>query len=160
MSINISPLQLMLKDFIPNIKAIIEKYNVDYKCLCFEITEGVLLDNKEIVFDNIKSLKELGIKIALDDFGTGYSSFNYLRNYKLDILKIDKSFLKTNDKLDFDIINQIKELAHLLDMEVVMEGVETEEQFNIMKDMNIDYLQGYYFSKPISLQEFKKMLKG
>ncbi|WP_250278344.1 bifunctional diguanylate cyclase/phosphodiesterase [[Clostridium] colinum] len=159
-SINISPLQLMLKDFVSNVIEIVDKYSIDYKQLCFEITETVLLDNKEFVLENINKLRDLGIEIALDDFGTGYSSFNYLRNYKLDILKIDKSFLQSNKKLDFDIINQIKELAHLLNMEVVAEGLETEEQFEIIKNMGIDYLQGYYFSKPIPLDEFKKMIKG
>ncbi|MDE6182536.1 MAG: bifunctional diguanylate cyclase/phosphodiesterase, partial [Eubacteriales bacterium] len=158
-SINISPLQLMLKDFVDNVKNIAEKYNIDYNLLCFEITETVLLDNRQYVMSNINKIKELGIKIALDDFGTGYSSFSYLRNYKLDILKIDKSFLKANQKLDFDIIKQIKDLAHLLNMDVIIEGVETKEQFDIMCSINIDYLQGYYFSKPIILEEFEKLLQ-
>ncbi len=159
-SINISPLQLMLKDFVDNVKNIIDKYNINYNLLCFEITETVLLDNRQFVISNINMLRELGIKIALDDFGTGYSSFSYLRNYKLDILKIDRSFLRTNQKLDFDIIKQIKDLAHLLNMEVVIEGVETKEQFDIMCSIGIDYLQGYYFSKPVILEEFEKMLQG
>ena len=159
-SVNISPLQLMLKDFVDNVINIVNKYNISYNLLCFEITESVLLDDRQFVVPNIKMLRDLGIKIALDDFGTGYSSFNYLRNYKLDILKIDKSFLGNNEKLDFDIINEIKQLSHLLNMEVVIEGVETKEQFNILGEIGIDYLQGYYFSKPIALEEFKKMLKG
>lgn len=159
-TINISPLQLMLKDFVSNVKNIIDRYNLDYKLICFEITENVLLDKKQYILENINKIRELGIQIALDDFGTGYSSFNYLRTYKLDILKIDRTFLKKNQKLDFDIINQIKELAHLLNMKVVIEGVETKEQFDIMGEINIDYLQGYYFSKPVLLDEFKKMLKG
>ena len=159
-SVNISPLQLMLKDFVDNVINIVSKYNISYNLLCFEITESVLLDDRQFVVPNIKMLRDLGIKIALDDFGTEYSSFNYLRNYKLDILKIDKSFLGNNEKLDFDIINEIKQLSHLLNMEVVIEGVETKEQFNILGEIGIDYLQGYYFSKPIALEEFKKMLKG
>lgn len=159
-TINISPLQLMLKDFVSNVKNIIDRYNLDYKLICFEITENVLLDKKQYILENINKIRELGIQIALDDFGTGYSSFNYLRTYKLDILKIDRTFLKKNQKLDFDIINQIKELAHLLNMKVVIEGVETKEQFDILGEINIDYLQGYYFSKPVLLDEFKKMLKG
>mgnify|MGYP001851194379 FL=1 len=158
--INISPLQLMLKDFSSKVKNIIDKYNIDYSLLCFEITETVLLDKRQYVLENINNIRNLGIQIALDDFGTGYSSFSYLRTYKLDILKIDRTFLKENQKLDFEIIEQIKELAHLLGMEVVIEGVETKEQFEIMSQMGIDYLQGYYFSKPILLDEFKKMLKG
>lgn len=158
--INISPLQLMLKDFSSKVKNIIDKYNIDYSLLCFEITETVLLDKRQYVLENINNIRNLGIQIALDDFGTGYSSFSYLRTYKLDILKIDRTFLKENQKLDFEIIEQIKELAHLLGMEVVIEGVETKEQFEIMSQIGIDYLQGYYFSKPILLDEFKKMLKG
>lgn len=157
-NINISPLQLMLKDFVPKVMDIVEKYKIPYRFLCFEITENVLLDNRQFVLTNIDKLRDLGIKIALDDFGTGYSSFKYLRSYKLDSLKIDRSFLKGNEKLDFDIINQIKELAHLLGLEVVVEGVETKTQFEAMKKINIDYLQGYYFSKPIPFEEFKKML--
>lgn len=158
--INISPLQLMLKDFSSKVKNIIDKYNIDYSLLCLEITETVLLDKRQYVLENINNIRNLGIQIALDDFGTGYSSFSYLRTYKLDILKIDRTFLKENQKLDFEIIEQIKELAHLLGMEVVIEGVETKEQFEIMSQIGIDYLQGYYFSKPILLDEFKKMLKG
>lgn len=157
-SINISPIQWMLKDFVEETKKIVEKYNIDYKYLCFEITEGVLLENKTYVTSNIEELRNLGVKIALDDFGTGYSSFNYLRVYNLDILKIDKSFLRENENLDYDIVNQIKELAHILNMKVVVEGVETKQQFDAMIDMDMDYVQGYYFSKPLLEEEFKSML--
>ena len=166
-SINISALQLMLKDFVPEIIKILDRYNISYNNICFEITETVLLDNKDNVLENINKIKDLGISLSLDDFGTGYSSFNYLRTYKLDFLKIDKSFLKNSDsddynllKLDYDIINQIKEISHLLDIEVIMEGVETREQFNVMRDIGIDYVQGYYFSKPLCLKDFEDKLKG
>ena len=160
-SVNISPVQWMLKDFVLRTKEIVERYNVDYNLLCFEITETVLLEEKSHVSNNIEEIKRLGINISLDDFGTGYSSFNYLRIYNFDVLKIDKSFLRNLEETDLKIINQIKSLAHILKMKVVIEGIETQEQFDKMIGMGIDYIQGYYFSKPLLEEEFKnKLMEG
>lgn len=158
-SINVSPVQLMEIDFLKNIKQIINNYNIDFKCICFEITESVVLDTNFIVLNNIKRLYELGIKIALDDFGTGYSSFSYLKKFKLDILKIDKIFIDDATEIDYKIVDNIKNIAHNLGMDTVIEGVETLEQFNMLKDIECDYFQGYYFSKPITLENMKKFLK-
>lgn len=157
-SINVSPIQLMSFDFAENVKKIINKYNMDFKNLCFEITESVVLDENIIVYDNIYSLHKMGASIALDDFGTGYSSFGYLNKYKLDILKIDRMFIANAKDEDFNIVENIKNIAHLLNMNVVIEGVETEEQFEKLNNLGCDYFQGYYFSKPVSFDELKKML--
>lgn len=157
-SINVSPVQLMEIDFIEKIESIINKYNIEYKCICFEITESVVLDSNSVVLSNIEGLYKLGIKIALDDFGTGYASFSYLKKFKLDILKIDKIFIDNANEMDYKIVNNIKSIAHNLRMDTVIEGVETLEQFNMLKGIECDFFQGYYFSKPITLNEMKKFL--
>ena len=98
-------------------------------------------------------LNKKGIKVALDDFGTGYASFSYLKKFKLDILKIDRIFIQNGSDVDFKIVNNIKNIAHLLNMETVIEGVETEEQFRELSNIGCDYFQGYYFSHPLPANE-------
>ena len=157
-SINVSPIQLMETKFIDNIKSIIDKYNMDYKCMCFEITESVVLDGNSVVLENIKSLYELGIKIALDDFGTGYSSFSYLKKFKLDILKIDKVFIDDDNEINYEIVRNIRNIAHELNIDTVIEGVETLDQLKKLKEIGCDFFQGYYFSKPCTIEEIRKFL--
>ena len=157
-SINVSPIQLMEINFVDNIKNIAEKYNIDYKYICFEITESVMIDKNSVALKNIKIISELGIKIALDDFGTGYSSFSYLKKFNLDILKIDKIFIDNANEIDYEIVKNIKNIANLLSMEVVIEGIETLDQFNRLKDIDCDFFQGYYFSKPVTFKEMKEIL--
>lgn len=158
LSINVSPLQLLDVKFIDKIRAIIEGSGMNYSNLCFEITESVVLHESPIVFNNITALHNLGIHIALDDFGTGYSCFSYLNKYKLNILKIDKLFIEDTESKNFSIVEHLQDIAHQLDMSVVIEGVETEEQFVKLAEMNCDYFQGYYFSKPLNFEDFKKLL--
>lgn len=158
-NINVSPVQLLEENFVRNSMKIIEKHGIDYKYLCFEITESVVLDNNKVVSSNLLKLRELGIKIALDDFGTGYSSFNYLKKYKLDILKLDKIFIQDSYDNDFKIVSNIKDIAKTLGMDIVIEGVETKEQFNILSDIGCDLFQGYYFSRPILLDDFKELIE-
>ncbi len=158
-NINVSPVQLLEENFVRNSMKIIEKHGIDYKYLCFEITESVVLDNNKVVSSNLLKLRELGIKIALDDFGTGYSSFSYLKKYKLDILKLDKIFIQDSYDNDFKIVSNIKDIAKTLGMDIVIEGVETKEQFNILSDIGCDLFQGYYFSRPILLDDFKELIE-
>ncbi|MDA3731991.1 EAL domain-containing protein [Niameybacter massiliensis] len=156
-SINVSPIQLMDIHFTQTIKKIAEKYSMDFSNLCFEITESVVLDENMVVYDNLHALHNLGITIALDDFGTGYSSFNYLRKYQLDILKIDRIFIQDSSNKYLNIVKNINDIAHLLGMEVIIEGVETKEQFDVLNNMGCDYFQGYYFSHPVTLEELKHL---
>ncbi|OOB79000.1 MAG: hypothetical protein BEN19_08250 [Epulopiscium sp. Nuni2H_MBin003] len=153
-SINISPIQIVEEDFVPRIKAIIDKYNIDYKYICFEITESTLIDAKQIAMANIKALQELGITLALDDFGTGYASFGYLNDYNLDIIKIDKIFV--DDSTQYPIIDGIYRISEALNMQIVIEGVETKEQFDELKKFGL--IQGYYFSRPVKYDEFIQLL--
>lgn len=156
--INVSPIQLLELDFIEKVTRILNKYNVDTNKIYFEITESVLLEDSEIVKNNILSLRKLGIAIALDDFGTGYASFSYLKKYKLDILKIDKLFIDNASDNEFVIVGYIKRISNLLNMKVVIEGVETEEQFNELKNIGCNFFQGYYLSKVLEEDELLKLL--
>ncbi|OOO00266.1 MAG: hypothetical protein ATN35_08145 [Epulopiscium sp. Nele67-Bin004] len=156
-SINISAIQIMEKDFVETVKKILARHNIEYKYVCFEITESILLQEINTVKDNIKQLRELGIQFALDDFGTGYSSFSYLKEYSLDIIKIDKMFVDNLTEKDYAIIKGIKNISDALEMHMVIEGVETAEQFDRLKPFGL--IQGYYFSRPIVWAEFEKMVE-
>lgn len=159
-SINVSPIQLMEVDFVNKAEEILNKYNVTWKNLCLEITETAVLDENIIIRDNLLLLNKKGVKIALDDFGTGYASFSYLKKFKLDILKIDRIFIDNGLHIDYKIVDNIKSIAHLLNMETVIEGVETEEQFNNLKSVGCEYFQGYYFSRPLPISEINKILSN
>lgn len=105
--------------------------------------------------DALIKLNKLGVKLSMDDFGTGYSSLSYLRQYAFDILKIDKSFITDipSNKSDCDLVKATIAMAHSLGLKVVAEGVETKEQSDLLNQLACDYLQGYYFSKPITAQQ-------
>lgn len=156
--INVSPIELLEKDFVDKVKEILAKNNVKYNKVYFEITESVLLEDSEIVENNILNLRNLGISIALDDFGTGYASFNYLGKYKMDILKLDKLFIDNASEKELEIIGCIKKISNLLNMSVVIEGIELEKQFNDLKRIGCKFFQGYYFSKPLNEEDFLKKL--
>lgn len=150
-SVNVSVVELMNANYISTIKKIFEKIEVDPKLIGIEITETALMESFETNEAILNELIELGIQVSLDDFGTGYSSLNYLKKIPTNILKIDKSFVDDikNDEIDETIIKAIIEIAHKLNLEVVAEGVETEEQKKKLKEYKCDQIQGYLISKPL-----------
>ncbi|MGL5345754.1 MAG: sensor domain-containing protein [Peptostreptococcaceae bacterium] len=158
-SFNVSPLQIMDKEFIKNVnKALIDaklESIEDVKLLGIEITENILLDNIDQNIEKIKQLKEVGITIALDDFGTGYSSLNYLVKLPLSTTKIDRSFIAgmENSEEYAKLVKLMIEGSHSLGLKVIAEGVENENQLEMLKEMGIDYIQGYLFSKPLKEEE-------
>lgn len=159
-SVNVSTTQLKDDHLIDIIKSIPEKTGMDLKYLEIEITESVLMNSFEHNLKLINQMKELGCSIALDDFGTGYSSFNYLTQIPIDTLKIDKSFIDgicSNEK-DRCIADSIIDLAHKMDISVVAEGVEDNEQLQILQNQFCDTLQGYLFSKPLNSTDFIELL--
>lgn len=159
-SVNVSTTQLKDDHLIDVIKSIPEKTGMDLKHLEIEITESVLMNSFEHNLKLINQMKELGCSIALDDFGTGYSSFNYLTQIPIDTLKIDKSFIDgicSNEK-DRCIADSIIDLAHKMDISVVAEGVEDNEQLQILQNQFCDTLQGYLFSKPLNSTDFIELL--
>lgn len=159
-SVNVSTTQLKDDHLIDIIKSIPEKTGMNLKHLEIEITESVLMNSFEHNLKLINQMKELGCSIALDDFGTGYSSFNYLTQIPIDTLKIDKSFIDgicSNEK-DRCIADSIIDLAHKMDISVVAEGVEDNEQLQILQNQFCDTLQGYLFSKPLNSTDFIELL--
>lgn len=159
-SVNVSSVDIHQIDFLESVKSVLETTGINPCILELEITETVLMESLD---SNVKILKELmnmGIRIALDDFGTGYSSLNYLMKIPISTLKIDKSFIDniTSNKQNKSIIKNIIQMAHSMDLKVVAEGVETEQQLSMLKEKECDYIQGYYFSKPLSVMDTEKLL--
>jgi EAL domain-containing protein (putative c-di-GMP-specific phosphodiesterase class I) len=126
-----------------------------------EITEGTLMQHVDTALEILNSLKSRGVRLSLDDFGTGYSSLSYLKRFPIDALKIDKSFVRdiTVDSSDKAIVSAITLMAQQLKLEVVAEGVENREQLAFLRDLRCDYVQGYYFSKPLPAEEIAVLLR-
>lgn len=160
-SVNVSTAQLRGDRLIRSIEALPEKTNMPLDYLEIELTESVLMTNFDHNLALINRLKTLGVKIALDDFGTGYSSFSYLTKIPINTLKIDKSFIAgiCDNESDAYIAGTIINLAHQLGISVIAEGVETIEQLRILQSQMCDILQGYFFSRAISEEDFLELLK-
>ena len=155
-AINLSTVQLKDPALVSKIQELSEKYNVKAGKIIFEITETAAMQDVELSRRKFKQLQSLGFSIAVDDFGTGHSALSYLLEFSLDVLKIDKRFIDhTSDNERYALIAEsIIQLAHSLSMEVVCEGIETQEQFAMVKGWGADYIQGYYVSKPQPLSAF------
>ena len=159
-SINISSVDIQQADFLKNIKSIFEKTGIDTRIVELEITETALMQSLDSNIKILNKLRDMGIRLALDDFGTGYSSLNYLRKIPISTLKIDKTFIDniTSNIKEEAIINSIIQMAHSMGLKVVAEGVEKEEQLAILKKRKCDYIQGYYFSRPLPTDDIEKLL--
>jgi diguanylate cyclase (GGDEF)-like protein len=158
-AINVSALQLRSQSFVPEVRQLVRKYDVDPTRFELELTESVLLGKDETTLTAINRLKRLGFSIVLDDFGTGYSSLSYLREHPVSKIKIDRSFIGALDsKQDAEaFVSAIIKLADSLDLSVVAEGIETADQWNILSQMGCPEGQGYHFSKPISADEIDNL---
>jgi diguanylate cyclase (GGDEF)-like protein len=150
-AVNLSPRQFRDKELISFIRESLDRTNITPKNLEFEITEGVLMIGKSYIDQALLELHKLGVKLSMDDFGTGYSSLSYLRQYAFDILKIDRSFIDgiTVNKEDCDLVKATIAMAHSLGLRVVAEGVEMQAQLTLLDNLGCDFVQGFYFSKPI-----------
>ena len=145
----------MQPDFVENVRNIVVETGVNPAWLDLKITETSLMESFDSNKKKLEEIKKLGISISLDDFGTGYSSLNYLKTLPIDCVKIDKGFVDTmlQSEKDSKIINSIIKLAHNIGLKVVAEGVEDENQFELLRDYKIEFIQGYYFSKPVNYNE-------
>ncbi len=160
LALNISAIQYKRRDFVDSLMQVLEKYEVSPSEVELEITESILIDDLEEVKNKLFALKEYGFKISLDDFGTGYSSLSYLKGLPIDTLKIDKSFIDTvisdnNTKIITEsIIYMVKRLGY----ETVAEGVETKEQFEYLKSIECDSIQGYFLGRPMPPDQVEMLL--
>ena len=161
MSINVSGRQFHAQDFHKEMKGLAEKYHLKAEQIELEITENILMDKQERSIENMNKLDELGFRIAIDDFGTGYSSLSYLQRFKIDTLKIDRSFIKDLDTStdNASITSAIIAMAHNLHLNIVAEGVETQQQLSFLQRHNCQLIQGYYFSRPLNAKEMSELLE-
>lgn len=154
MSVNISGKHLITPGFVEEVITILTRNAFPPQNLCIEITEGAFVKSIMLAKEVVDKLRTIGIKIALDDFGTKYSSLRYLQDFTTNHLKIEKSFTDTIkiDSSESNIVNIIINIAHLLNCEVIAEGVETEDQLKYLREHGCDIIQGYYYSKPLPLE--------
>lgn len=157
-NVNLSVVQLLQKDVVKNIEGILLKTGVNPHNIILEITESFAINDMDRVLKIIKGLKRLGPRIALDDFGTGYSSLNYIKQLPLDLIKVDKTFIDDilEDEYAQAFVKLIVELSNTIDTRIVVEGVEQQEQYELLKSLGVNYIQGFLFGKPVPSDEFER----
>lgn len=162
LSVNVSPLQFAREDFVDTLQATLDATGMDPMFLELEVTESSMLSYEQSTREKLAQLHQFGIMISLDDFGTGYSSFRQLRELPVQVLKIDRSFIVNlfTDRNQEAIVRSMIQLGHNLGMKVLMEGVETSDQLEWLLNEQCDYVQGYYFSRPLREKEVVKHVKS
>jgi len=160
-SVNVSFNQLKQPNFTKMVSKILNNLNLSPVYLNLEITEDEAMVDVNLIIEILKQLKAIGIKISLDDFGTGYSSLSYVNKLSIDTLKIDRSLIQNlaYSSKDLEILKSIIYMAHNLNVGVIIEGVETKEQLEILKSLDCQLIQGYLFSKPLEVNAFEEFIK-
>lgn len=158
-SVNVSRAHFTKVDLAEHICKLVDQYNVPHDMIELELTESAFFDDKDILINTVKRLKSYGFDISMDDFGAGYSSLNSLRELPLDVLKLDAEFFRGEDEEGRGdlIVGEAITLAKKLDMRIVAEGIETRKQVDALAEKNCDLIQGYYFAKPMPVEEFEKL---
>jgi len=162
LSINVSVRHLMKNNFIDEIRDILETTGMPVENLEIEITESIMIDSAEKALQRIDEIKEMGIRIAIDDFGTGYSSLSYLNNFPADMLKIDKSFIDVMNSSESNkqYVATIISIGHILHLDVISEGVESDDQLETLRSVGCDYIQGFIWGRPLPPEEAGKLIAG
>lgn len=158
-SVNQSRLHINDDDYIWRLREIVDKYEIPYEYIELELTESVFTEDADRMIAIMQKLHEIGFKLSIDDFGSGYSSLNLLKDIPADVLKIDREFFNgtVNSKKGRAVISSVVDMAKNLEMNVISEGVETQDQIDFLKEIDCNMVQGYYFSKPMKLREFDEM---
>ena len=161
MSVNLSALQFRQHNLLPQVKGLLEKYDLPPGVLDLELTEGILMQGVERTLATLHELSAMGVILSLDDFGTGYSSLSYLKRFPIQQLKIDQSFVRDviNDASDATMVRTIILMAHSLKLDVIAEGVETQEQAAFLMQCGCERAQGYHFRRPVTAAEFEQLLR-
>ena len=161
MSINLSPSQVLDLGLVDEVRRVLDQTGLPPECLVLEITESLAMQSLDVAVDLLNRLKQPGINIALDDFGTGYSSFNYLTRLPIYAIKLDREFIRNlgSDPRVTKITGMMIQLAQTLGLQVVGEGVETLQQYELLRDYDCDLVQGYLFSKPVPAEQARILLQ-
>lgn len=161
-SVNQSRMHLSHDDYIWRLREIVDKYAIPYEYIELELTETVFTENTDLLLQIMQKLHDIGFKISIDDFGSGYSSLNMLKDIPADVVKIDREFFNGTVHSDKGraVIMTVVDLAKKLKMHVISEGVETLDQVEFLDKINCDLIQGYYFAKPMPINEFEDMWFG
>ena len=157
-NVNLSVVQLLQNNVVENIRKIVRRVGIKPENLVLEITETLAINDMQKIMKIINKIKAMGIKIALDDFGTGYSSLNYIKQLSLDIIKVDQTFIKdiTQDDYARAFLKLVSDLSKTIGVVVCVEGVENKEQKELLKQMDIELIQGYYYGMPMPAEKFEK----
>lgn len=161
-SVNVSRADIFQQDLVKTLTGLTEKYGVEPKYLHLEITESAYVDNASRIVEKLKELRQLGFPIEMDDFGSGYSSLNMLGQLRMDVLKLDMQFVRneTGKPEDRSILRDIVTMGHRLGLGIVAEGAETQQQVERLKAAGCDYVQGYFFAKPMPVEQFEEYWKA
>ena len=157
-NVNLSVVQLLQNDVVETVERIIKETGINPRNLTLEVTESLAINDMERMKRILGSIKKLGVRIALDDFGTGYSSLSHIREIPLDVIKVDQSFVKdlAVDQYAQAFVRMVGELAEALNVKICVEGIETKDQLDVLKDMNIRLIQGFFFDKPMRRYIFEE----
>ncbi|MCI9060462.1 MAG: EAL domain-containing protein, partial [Lachnospiraceae bacterium] len=157
-NVNLSVVQLLRNDTVDRVQDALTQTGLNPQNLTLEVTESLAINDMARMKKILGQIKELGVRVALDDFGTGYSSLNHIREMPIDVIKIDRCFIEDlgKDEFEYAFVRVVCELAQALNMNVCVEGVEYERQYEILKEMQIHMIQGFYFDKPMKAEEFEK----
>jgi len=161
-SVNVAPRQLMQPDFAATVARALETAGANPRHLCLEITEAALIEDMDVVRRALANIRDMGVRLAVDDFGTGYSSVGYVRQFPLDSVKIDKSFVQglTAGAEDAAIAQAIIKMAHALGLSTVAEGVETAEELSRLQQLGCDHVQGFYFAAPLTADAVDGLIRA
>ena len=157
-NVNLSVMQLLQNDFVKKLQKVLEDTKIIPKNLTLEVTESLAINDMNRIKKILEQIKTLGVKVALDDFGTGYSSLNHIRELPIDVLKIDRCFVENlaEDEFSGAFVKMVSELAKTIGVTVCAEGVEERKQLEVLNHMNVRLVQGYYYGKPMPVQDFEK----
>lgn len=161
-SVNVSRANMYNLNLVDSLKELIEKYQIPAKLLQLELTESAFMDDQDMMINKVKDLQKNGFTVLMDDFGSGYSSLNTLKDIPVDILKVDMKFLGTGVDTERSerILASVVNMAAWLDLAVIVEGVETREQRNFLDSIGCEYVQGYYYARPMPWEEYEGILKN
>lgn len=161
-SVNVSRAHFTQLDLAEHICSIVDLYKVPHQYIELELTESAFFDDKDVLLGTVRKLKEYGFKVSMDDFGAGYSSLNSLKELPLDIIKLDAEFFRGASDINRSnlIVGDTISLAKKLGMEIVAEGIETREQVDFLAQQDCDLIQGFYFAKPLPVEEFVERAYG